>query len=126
MFMLRRAILRNFSSQKYFLDDKYLNISIESTDKLGSLNSISSKFAEHNVNMVYIKSQFANAWTKNKKYCLDVTIEKQDEDKLNLLKTELEDIGKSFSVQEPIKVPWFPKTVSDLDHIGKVLLNVKD
>jgi len=35
--------------------NKYQNISIESPDKLGSLNNISSNFAELDINMVYVK-----------------------------------------------------------------------
>ena len=31
-----------------------------------------------------------------------------------------------MEVKDPIKVPWFPKETSDLNLIGKVLLDVKD
>lgn len=35
-------------------------------------------------------------------------------------------MGVKFNKEDPIKVPWFPRKYSDLDLIGKVLLNVKD
>lgn len=76
--------------------------------------------------MTFIKSHFSNAWTQDKKYCLDISIEKQEEEKIKDLQKKFGDIGVNFNVEKPIQVPWFPRTTEDLDLIGKVLLNVKD
>lgn len=35
-------------------------------------------------------------------------------------------MGANFHVDKPIKVPWFPRNFEELNHIGKVLLDVKD
>lgn len=48
--------------------------------------------------MSYIKSQFSNSWTENKKYCLDISIERKPEEKLEELKQKFSDIGKNFTV----------------------------
>lgn len=74
---MRRTIARAFSTGKYFLDDKFQNVSIESSNKLGSLHDLCSLFTNEGVNMSFIKSHFSNAWTQNKKYCLDISIDKQ-------------------------------------------------
>jgi prephenate dehydratase len=77
--MMRHLIRNGFATTrtKYFLDDKYQNVSIESGNQLGSLFNVTNTLKENNINMVYIKSHFSNAWTKQKKYCLDISIEKQ-------------------------------------------------
>lgn len=77
--MMRLFLRSGFSTArtKHFLDDKFQNASIESGDKLGSLYNVTSMLKDNNVNMVFIKSHFSNAWTDNKKYCLDISIEKQ-------------------------------------------------
>lgn len=80
--MIGKFIRRGFSTQKYFLDDKFQNVSVESHDRLGSLNDISNLLSKEDVNMIFIKSHFTNAWTKSKKYCLDISIEKQGPEKL--------------------------------------------
>lgn len=74
---MRVGIARYFSTTKHFLDDKLQNVSLVTHNKIGSLHNVSKLFTDENVNMTYIKSYFANAWTNNKKYCLDLTIEKQ-------------------------------------------------
>lgn len=76
--------------------------------------------------MAFIKSQFSNTWTEKKKYCLDITIEKQTDEKLEELRQKFSEIGKSFHLEKPIKVPWFPRDFEDLNLIGKILLKVKD
>lgn len=63
-----------FCSQKYFLDTKYQNISLETHNQLGSLHHLTKVFADRGINMKYIKSRTANAWTENKKYALDISI----------------------------------------------------
>ena len=42
------------------------------------------------------------------------------------MKERLSDIGVKFQKKPAIKVPWFPQKKSDLNKIGKVLLDVKD
>lgn len=76
--------------------------------------------------MTYIKSHFTNAWTEDKKYCLDISIEKQPEEKISELTKKFAQMGVFFEVTPPKTIPWFPKDLKDLDKIGKILLKVKD
>ena len=116
-----------FSSQgKYFLDSKFQNVSLETHNQLGSLHHVSKTLSDNQIDMTFIKSRFANVWTENKKYGLDITIEKQKPQVMDKLKESLSQKGITIDLQSPIKVPWFPQNISDLDKIGKILLDVKD
>lgn len=72
-----------FTSSKYFYDDKYTNLSLYSENKIGSLSHIAQHFSKLGIDMVFVKSQLCNAWTKNKKYVLNVSIMKQNQERLN-------------------------------------------
>ena len=43
--------------------------------------------------MTFIKSHFANAWTHNKKFCLDLSIDKQTSEKLDSLSKKFNEMG---------------------------------
>ena len=43
--------------------------------------------------MAFIKSHFANAWTHNKKFCLDLSIDKQTSEKLDSLSKKFNEMG---------------------------------
>lgn len=75
--------LWNFSSSKYFHDDKYTNLSLISQNKIGSLSHIAEHFSKLGIDMVFVKSQMCNVWTKNKKYVLNVSILKQNQERLD-------------------------------------------
>ena len=76
--MIRRFLrpVFNFSNRKYFYDAKYTNLSLYSENKIGSLSFITDIFSKLGIDMVFVKSQFCNSWTENKKYVLNVSIQK--------------------------------------------------
>ena len=74
--------LSKFSSQKYFLDDKYTNLTLSSQNRMGSLSHIAEYFSQLKIDMVFVQSQFCNAWTVKKKYVLNISIIKQTETRL--------------------------------------------
>ena len=113
-------------SQKYFHDEKYTNLTLYSQNKMGSLSHIADYFTQLNIDMVFVKSQFCNAWTAKKKYVLNISILKQPETKIQELRNLLTKSGVEMEENAPIQVPWFPKTKEDLNLIGQVLLDVKD
>ena len=95
---MRKIVTRAFSSGKYFMDQNYQNLTLESGNRLGNLESLCNIFTNDGINMVYVKSHFSNSWTQNKKYCLDVSIERQSEEKIAELKQKFSDIGVAFNL----------------------------
>lgn len=83
-----------FSSSKYFHDEKYTNLSLYSENKIGSLSHIAELFSKMGIDMVFVKSQFCNAWTEKKKYMLNVSILHQNQEKLR----ELEELLSTYGV----------------------------
>ena len=53
--MLGRLFFR-FATQKYFQDNKYLNLSLSSQNKIGALNNISEIFSKVGINLTFIKT----------------------------------------------------------------------
>ena len=78
------------------MDDKLQNVSLTTQNKLGSLHNLSNIFTQEGVNMAFIKSHFANAWTHNKKFCLDLSIDKQTSEKLDSLSKKFNEMGVQF------------------------------
>lgn len=74
---MKRICIQLFSAQKYFMDNKFQNISVETHDELGSLSNTSEILSDRNINMSFIRSRFSNVWTSKKKYGVDITISKQ-------------------------------------------------
>jgi prephenate dehydratase len=98
MASIRKIITKAFSSGKYFLDQNYQNLTLESGNRVGNLEGLCNIFTNDGINMIFIKSHFSNAWTQNKKYCLDISIEKQTEEKIAELKQKFSDIGVTFDL----------------------------
>lgn len=55
-----------------------------------------------------------------------MSIEKIDGHKMESLTNELKSIGVHTIFPGPISVPWFPREPSDVDFLGRILLEVKD
>ena len=61
-----------------------------------------------------------------KQYTIFMSIEKLPEERLNSLVSELKEIGVHTLTPGPIAVPWFPRETTDVDYLGRTLLQVKD
>lgn len=95
---MRRTCKQLFATQKYFKDNKFVNLSLETQDQLGSLHHVSNVFSTHNIDMTFIKSRISNVWTDTKKYGLDVTIDRQTPAELDQLKQSFSEAGVHMEV----------------------------
>ena len=67
-----------FASQKYFQNNKYLNLDLYCSNKFCSLTNIGQVFAKLGINMTFAKTQANNSQEKDMKHVFSVSISKTE------------------------------------------------
>jgi phenylalanine-4-hydroxylase len=127
---LFKSTLRNFGMSKSFpeqrffeIDDKTgLHFSLE--DKPGSLLEALKVFSENNVNLTYINSKptkFTHGRSKHIDFFVDFDGKMSDKNVKKALNS-LGSLSKDVGISKISEIPWFPKSIYDLNMIGRVLM----
>ncbi len=113
--------------ERFFQNDDKTGILITLEDKPGILANITQIFAKNNVNLTYINSKpskFLNE--KNKKRVIDFFIDfegKYDDENIKSALGEITTNVLSVNYYETEQVPWFPKSIDDINSLGRKLLS---
>lgn len=116
--------------ERYFQEEDKTGLLITLEDKPGILANITQIFAENNVNLTYINSKpskFSNKTNEKKLIDFYVDLQGKIED-LNIKNALAEIKAKALSVNyhETEQVPWFPKSINDLNSMGRKLLSANE
>lgn len=116
--------------ERYFQVEDKTGLLITLEDKPGILANITQIFAQNNVNLTYINSKpskFLNA--NSEKRLIDFFIDFEGKmDDLHVKKALAEINAKALSVNyhETEQVPWFPKSINDLNSMGRKILSANE
>jgi len=115
---------------EHFQDEDKTGLLITLEDKPGILAKITQIFAKNNVNLTYINSRPSKfLTTSNEKRLIDFFVDFQGKmDDLHVINALAEIQAKALSVNyyETEQVPWFPKSINDLNTMGRKLLSGND
>jgi phenylalanine-4-hydroxylase len=131
---LFKSTFRNFTIQKSFPDQRFfeiddktgLHFSIE--DKTGSLLEALKVFSENNVNLTFISSKpskFAHGKTKQIDFFVDFDGKMADPSVKKVL-DGLKRLSKQMEISKISEIPWFPKSIYDLNQMGRYLMSAND
>ena len=96
-------------------------------DTPGNLSRLSNIFASYGVNLSYLRTHFENIKKGDRaKYRLEISLMASHHYIYEKAKSDLEVHGITLEESDPIQVPWFPRTLKDVDLIGQVLLEVNE
>lgn len=88
-------------------------------DTPGALSRLCNVFASYGVSLTYLRTHWENRKKGDKvKYRLEISLDGDHHYNFEKVKEDLTMMGISLSESDPITVPWFPRTRSDLDKIG--------
>lgn len=94
-------------------------------DTPGALSRLSNVFASYGVNLTYLRTHWENRKKGDKvKYRLEISLDSDYHYNFEKVKEDLSIMGIHLMEADPITVPWFPRTRSDLDKIGQTLLTI--
>jgi phenylalanine-4-hydroxylase len=116
---------KSYPEQRFFeTEDKTgLNFSLE--DRPGSLLEALKVFSDNKVNLTYISSKpskFTHGTPKHIDFFIDFDGRLNDsnvQQALNGLRT----LSKKIDMSKIEEIPWFPKSIYDLNQIGRVLMS---
>ena len=116
---------KSFPQERFFeIEDKTgLTFSLE--DKPGILLEALKIFSNHNVNLTYINSRpskYVSGRSKHIDFHVDFAGKVEDKNVQKALK-ELQEISKKVDVSKIEEVAWFPKSIYDLNLIGRQLMS---
>lgn len=116
---------RSFPNLRYLEVEDKTGLVFSLKDKPGVLVDALKIFSKHNVNLTYINSKpsrFSKTLNKEVEILVDFDGRLQDEKVQDALK-ELNIMSQSVNLFKVQEVPWFPKTLHDLDMIGRTVLS---
>lgn len=89
-------------------------------DKPGELLKVLQILNEYSINLSYISSKPSLQFSKEsgKKIDVFIDIENHDEEKISKAIKRIEELNKTIKLNSLANIPWFPKTLLDLNKIG--------
>lgn len=122
-----KTSLKQFSSKvsRYFQVEDKTGLQFSLIDKPGVLGDALKIFTTNDVNLSYISSK-PSKFKKGDIFNIDFFVDlegKSTDPKVVKAINELKTITKSLEFSKIDEVPWFPKTIKDLNLMGRVLLS---
>jgi len=93
---------------------------LELADKPGELSKALSAFQKHDVNMSSIESRLKSTTREGAAFHINID-GLETEPKIKVLLEELQATSVKLAIMPPIRVPWFPTKIEDLDNTLDVI-----
>lgn len=120
----------NNENERFFQVEDKTGIMITLEDKPGILASLTQIFAKNEVNLTYINSKpskFLNRTNEKKMIDFYVDFEGKMEDyNIKNALGEIKSKALNVNYHEIEQVPWFPKSIDDLNSLGRKLLSANE
>lgn len=116
---------KSYPQMRFFEVEDKTGLTFSLKDTPGVLADALKIFSKHNVNLTYINSKpsrISKIPHKEIEILVDFDGKVQDQNVQDALR-ELKQMSESVNLFRVEEVPWFPKTLNDLDMIGRTVLS---
>jgi phenylalanine-4-hydroxylase len=118
---------KSYPTERYFEVEDKTGLIFSLKDRPGVLADALSIFSKNKVNLTYINSKPSKFSGNNKSVDFFVDLEGKLSDKnIQSAMEELKALSNNVSVFKTEEVPWFPKSIQDLNMMGRSVLSVGD
>ncbi len=121
---------QKMEKERYFQEEDKTGLLITLEDTPGILANLTEIFAKNKINLTYINSKpskFLNVSCEKRLIDFFVDFEgKMDDSHINKAIAEIKEKALSVIYHETEQVPWFPKSINDLNSMGRKLLTANE